>query len=39
MMFSVENQQIPFQFALPFTSNEWRALLYEQLPAKGDTIL
>lgn len=28
-------QQIPFQFALPFTSNEWRALLYEQLPAMG----
>jgi len=27
-------QQIPFQFALPFTSNEWRALLYEQLPAR-----
>jgi hypothetical protein len=32
-------QQIPFQFALPFTSTEWRALLYEQLPAKGDTTL
>ena len=28
-------QQIPFQFALPFTCNEWRVLLYEQLPAKG----
>jgi transposase len=32
-------QQIPFQFALPFTSDEWRALLYEQLPARGDTTL
>jgi hypothetical protein len=38
-MFSVQYQQIPFQFALPFTNDEWRALLSEQLPAKGDTIL
>jgi len=28
-------QQIPFQFALPFSGNEWRAVLYEQLPAIG----
>jgi hypothetical protein len=28
-------QKIPFQFALPFSINEWRALFYEQLPAKG----
>jgi transposase len=30
-------QQIPFQFALPFPANDWRALLYQQMPAKGDT--
>lgn len=30
----LEFQQIPFQFALPFTSDEWRALFYEQSPAK-----
>jgi transposase len=28
-------QQIPFQFALPFSNNEWRALFYEQMPATG----
>jgi len=27
-------QKIPFQFALPFSKTEWRALFYEQLPAK-----
>lgn len=32
-------QQIPFQFALPFSSSEWRALFYEHVPAKGDTTL
>jgi hypothetical protein len=26
-------QQIPFQFALPFSNNEWRALFYDQVPA------
>lgn len=30
-------QHIPFQFALPFTSCEWRASFYEQLPAGGAT--
>ncbi len=28
-------QQIPFQFALPFSNKDWRALFYEQVPAKG----
>ncbi len=28
-------QRIPFQFVLPFSQNDWRALLYEQMPAKG----
>lgn len=28
-------QQIPFQYALPLSHNEWRALSYEQWPAKG----
>lgn len=32
-------QRIPFQFALPFSPNDWRALLYEQLPAMGDMTL
>lgn len=32
-------QRIPFQFALPFSHDDWRALLYEQLPARGDTTL
>ena len=32
-------QQIPFQFALPFSTSEWRALFYQQWPAKGDTTL
>jgi len=26
-------QHIPFQFALPFSHNEWRALFYQQVPA------
>jgi transposase len=32
-------QQIPFQLALPFSGNEWRALFYEHMPARGDTTL
>lgn len=28
-------QQVPFQFALPFSNNEWRALFYQPVPAKG----
>lgn len=28
-------QKIPFQFHLPFSINEWRALFYEQSPATG----
>lgn len=32
-------QHIPFQYALPFSTNDWRALLYEQSPAKGDMTL
>jgi hypothetical protein len=32
-------QHIPFQFALPFSTKDWRALLYEQLPAKAGMTL
>ena len=28
-------QQIPFQFALPFSQNKWRALCYTHVPAMG----
>jgi transposase len=30
-------QQIPFQFLLPFTNDAWRALFFEQQPARSDT--
>ncbi len=30
-------QRVPFQLALPFSTIDWRALFYEQLPARGNT--